>query len=61
MNARQTGSIHSQHCLHFITFSCYQRRKLLDSVAARDTFEQVLERVRLWYGSFVQTACHTAH
>src|SRR5579864_1132667 len=44
---------HSQHCLHFITFSCYQRMNLLDSVAARDTFEQELERVRRWYGSFV--------
>ena len=44
---------HSQHCLHFITFSCYQRMKLLDSVPARDTFEQELERVRRWYGSFV--------
>ncbi len=43
----------SQGCLHFITFSCYQRMKLLDSVAARDRFEQELERVRRWYGSFV--------
>src|SRR5579871_6939823 len=44
---------HSQHCLHFITFSCYHRMNLLDSVSARDTFEQELERVRRWYGSFV--------
>jgi putative transposase len=44
---------HSQRCLHFITFSCYHRMKLLDSVAARDSFEQELERVRRWYGSFV--------
>ncbi|HEV2469375.1 MAG TPA: transposase [Candidatus Sulfotelmatobacter sp.] len=43
----------SQRCLHFITFSCYQRMRLLDSVAARDTFEQELERVRRWYGCFV--------
>ena len=43
----------NQHCLHFITFSCYQRMKLLDSVAARDTFEQELERIRRWYGCFV--------
>jgi putative transposase len=42
-----------QRCLHFITFSCYQRMKLLDSPGARDTFEQELERVRRWYGSFV--------
>ena len=27
--------------------------KLLDSVAARDTFEQELQRVRNWYGAFV--------
>jgi putative transposase len=43
----------SQRCLHFITFSCYQRRKLLDSVAARNTFEHELERIRGWYGCFV--------
>jgi len=41
-----------QRCLHFITFSCYQRRKLLDS-AARDAFEHELERVRRWYGCYV--------
>lgn len=45
-----------QRCLHFITFSCYQRTKLLDSAAARDRFEQELERVRRWYGRFV-TGC----
>lgn len=39
-----------QRCLHFITFSCYRRMALLDSEAARDTFEQTLERVRRWYG-----------
>jgi hypothetical protein len=39
--------------VHFITFSCYRRMKLLDSVAARDIFEQELERVRRWYGCFV--------
>lgn len=38
-----------QRCLHFITFSCYQRRKLLDSAAAREVFEHELERVRRWY------------
>jgi len=40
----------NQGCLHFITFSCYRRMKLLDSAAARDTFERELERVRRWYG-----------
>jgi putative transposase len=43
----------NQRCLHFITFSCYRRLQLLDSVTARDTFEQQLERVRSWYGCFV--------
>jgi putative transposase len=42
-----------QGWLHFGTFSCYQRRKLLDSVAARETFENQLERVRIWYGCYV--------
>ena len=42
-----------QRCLHFITFSCFQRMPLLDSVAARDIFEQELERVRGWYGCYL--------
>ena len=42
-----------QRCLHFITFSCYRRMKLLDSAAARETFERELERVRRWYGCYV--------
>jgi len=43
----------NQRCLHFITFSCYRRIKLLDTVAARDTFEVELERVRRWYGCYL--------
>jgi putative transposase len=43
----------SQGCLHFITFSCYQRRTLLHSVAAREVFERELERVRQWYGCYI--------
>jgi putative transposase len=43
----------NQGCLQFITFSCYRRMKLLDSAAARDTFERELERVRHWYGCFI--------
>jgi putative transposase len=35
---------------HFITFSCYGRRPLLDSKAARDLFVKVLGEVRLKYG-----------
>jgi len=40
----------NQHCLHFITFSCYRRMQLLGSAHARDVFERELERVRKWYG-----------
>ena len=43
----------NQGCLHFITFSCFQRRPLLESAAARETFERELERVRQWYGYYV--------
>ena len=32
--------------LHFITFSCYQRRPLLASVRARDVAVQILNEVR---------------
>jgi putative transposase len=35
--------------LHFITFSCYQRKPYLDSPAARSLFLAVLERMRLRY------------
>ena len=28
------------HCLHFVTFSCYQRAPLLGAAQARDVFEQ---------------------
>jgi putative transposase len=31
---------------HFVTFTCYHRRPLLESDAARQTFERALERVR---------------
>jgi len=31
---------------HFVTFSCYHRRPLLSSAAAKRTFEAGLERVR---------------
>lgn len=36
--------------LHFITFSCYQRKPLLGSPSARDVFVRTVERVRSWYG-----------
>jgi putative transposase len=40
--------------LHFITCSCYQRRKLLHAPVAKDVFEKVLEEVRRQYGFFVR-------
>jgi putative transposase len=36
--------------LHFVTFSCYGRAPLLETTAARHTFEVFLERTRGWYG-----------
>jgi len=44
---------HDQRCLHFITFSCFRRLPLLDSWAAKQSFEQTLEQVRIWYGYYV--------
>lgn len=35
--------------LHFVTFSCYQRRPYLASLRARRLFEETLERMRLHY------------
>jgi putative transposase len=36
--------------LHFITFSCYERRPLLNTVRARNLFTKVLGEVRERYG-----------
>ncbi len=36
--------------LHFVTFTCYHRKPLLDDPHARDIFVQILETVRRWYG-----------
>jgi len=35
--------------LHFITFSCYQRRRLLGTASRRDLFLKILEQVRRRY------------
>ncbi len=35
---------------HFITFTCYHRQPLLDTVAARQTLERALERIRRSFG-----------
>ncbi len=40
---------HGGHDLHFITFSCYDRRPLLATAQRRDLFLEVLERVRRRY------------
>ena len=37
------------HDLHFITFSCYQRRPFLNTAASRDLFLETLEETRLKY------------
>jgi putative transposase len=36
-----------------VTFSCYGRAPLLGTARARDTFEQILEQTRQWYGFYV--------
>src|SRR5689334_3957275 len=40
---------HGGRDLHFVTFSCYQRRPFLDDPLRRDLFLQILERVRRRY------------
>jgi putative transposase len=35
--------------LHFITFSCYQRRPILGTARRRDLFLEILEQVRRSY------------
>ena len=39
--------------LHFITFSCAQRKPYLNSPTARSLFEESLERMRQRYGTFI--------
>ena len=41
------------HSLHFITFSCQHRDRLLGNPESRDTFLATLEQVRRWYGFYV--------
>ena len=36
--------------LHFVTFTCYHRKPLLDDPQTRDLFVLTLETVREWYG-----------
>ena len=46
---------HFQHarCLHFITFSCHHRERLLDSREAKNYFLYTLERTRSWYDFYI--------
>ena len=39
--------------LHFVTFSCYQRKPYLCSPAACGLFETTLEKIRIRYGFFI--------
>ena len=39
--------------LHFLTFSCYDRKPLLASAQAKELFQQALERTRLGYKFYV--------
>ena len=45
------GLVRYEHtgCFHFLTFSCYRRIQHLGTAAARDLFEEALERVRRRY------------
>jgi len=44
---------HQTRQLHFITFSCYRRRRKLDSPDSRSVFERALEQARRKYAFFV--------
>ena len=50
-----TGLKRYQHSgdLHYITFNCYRHLPHLGTPAARDQFDQTLERVRRWYGFYI--------
>ena len=43
---RKLKRYHGRGDLHFITFSCYERRALLQTVRARNLFLKILEQVR---------------
>jgi putative transposase len=51
LNPMTSGLVRYQQCgdLHFLTFSCYQRRPYLDSPAAKELFERALEQMRSRY------------
>jgi putative transposase len=39
--------------MHYITFTCFHRQPKLMRAAAKEVFEQTLERVRRWYGLWI--------
>ncbi|HXZ81733.1 MAG TPA: transposase [Terriglobales bacterium] len=43
---------HTRH-LHYITFTCFHRASYLATASARELFEKTLERVRHWYGFYL--------
>ncbi len=44
---------HHSGQFHFLTFSCYRRRPLLDTAAAKHTVEQILEETRAHQGLLI--------
>ena len=52
LSAMTKGLVRYQQAgqLHFVTFSCYQRRPYLGSRATKELFESALERMRKKYG-----------
>src|SRR6202030_4190233 len=44
---------HGKGDLHFISFSCHERRALLGTVRSRDVFVKILEKVRRRFGASV--------
>ena len=39
--------------IHYVTFTCYHRLQRLGTATQRSIFEQALERVRRWYGFYI--------
>ena len=50
---RNLKRYHGQGDLHFISFSCYERRALLGAVRSRDIFLEILEEVRSQFAASV--------
>jgi putative transposase len=50
---RNLKRYHGKGDLHFISFSCYERRALLGAVRSRDVFVKILEEVRRRFAASV--------